>query len=237
MAKRRPLRKRLRKLEVRLQRNPRLQRAVRAVYARYVRLVERSTRWTHLGLEAWGPQGNREPVIYCAWHARLACTPFIGPLTGRTCKVLASDHADGQIVVELLRGMGIEPILVQTSRSKTGSMRAALAALRAGDTLGITPDGPLGPPQRSKHGAVILAGLSGAPIVPVGYAARPAMRLPSWDRFVLPLPFGRGVLSTGAAFRIPREALQDEAAVEAACRRLDALIDAETARCEAALRG
>ncbi|WP_172329508.1 lysophospholipid acyltransferase family protein [Mangrovicoccus sp. HB161399] len=235
MAKRVPLKKRLRRLEVRIQRDPRFQRAVRNGYARYIRFVERTVRWTYLGLDAWGPGGERGPIIFCAWHARLACTPYVGPLTGRHAKVLVSDHADGQIVVELLKAVGVDPILVQTSRSKTGSVRASLEALRAGYTLGITPDGPLGPPERSKPGAVILAGLSGVPIVPLGYAARPALRLPSWDRFVMPLPWGRGVMSAGPPILIGRDAL-DEASVDAACRRLDAALSAEVARCEAALR-
>ncbi|WP_138468404.1 lysophospholipid acyltransferase family protein [Poseidonocella sp. HB161398] len=235
MAKRSPLQKRLRRLEVRIQRNPRVQRAVRNGYARYIRFVERTTRWQYLGLDAWGPEGNRDPMIFCAWHARLACTPFVGPLIGRKAKVLVSDHADGQIIAELLRAVGFEPILLQTSRSKTGSLRAALHELRAGGTLGMTPDGPMGPPERSKPGAIILAGLSGVPIVPLGYAARPAIRLPSWDRFVLPLPWGRGVMSAGPPLSIGRDELGEEA-VEAACRRLDAALDAEVARCEAALK-
>ncbi len=236
MAKRVPLKKRLRRLEVRLQRNPRVQRMIRGGYARYIRFVERTTRWTYLGLDDWGPDGDRGPVIYCSWHSCLAATPFAGQLTGRTAKVLVSDHADGQIIVELLKAVGVEPILVQTSRSKTASVRASLEVLRAGGTLGITPDGPMGPAGQSKPGAVIIAGMSGAPMVPLGYAARPAIRLPSWDRFLLPLPFGRAVMSAGPPLHVERRQMGD-AAVEAACRRLDEALDAEVARCEAALKG
>jgi hypothetical protein len=50
-----------------------------------------------------------------------------------------------------------------------------------------------------------LAGLSGAPVVPVGAMLRPSRRLGTWDRLIFPFPFGRGVLVLGAPISVPRE--------------------------------
>lgn len=40
----------------------------------------------------------------------------------------------------------------------------------------------------------MLAKLTGAPVLMVGLACRPCIRLPSWDSTVLPLPFGRAAM-------------------------------------------
>jgi hypothetical protein len=48
----------------------------------------------------------------------------------------------------------------------------------------------------------------------------------SWDRFLLPLPFGRGVYAWGEAIEVPRDA--DAPAREAARRELEDRLNALT---------
>jgi hypothetical protein len=73
---------------------------------------------------------------------------------------------------------------------------------------------------------VSLAATTGAPIVPLGVAARPAQRLRSWDRFMVPAPFARCAVVFGPAVRVGRD--DDREAVRAVVER--ALQDAtETA--------
>jgi lysophospholipid acyltransferase (LPLAT)-like uncharacterized protein len=43
----------------------------------------------------------------------------------------------------------------------------------------------------------MLAQLSGAPLVPMSYAARRAWYLDSWDRFMIPKPFTRVAIAIG----------------------------------------
>ncbi len=83
----------------------------------------------------------------------------------------------------------------------------------------ITPDGPRGPVHQFKPGPVLLAQLSGKPILPISIAASPCIRFRTWDRFELPLPFSRIVIAYGEPVRIPRgvdtgrlASLQDEMA-------------------------
>src|ERR1700682_2061333 len=47
--------------------------------------------------------------------------------------------------------------------------------------IAVTPDGPRGPRRTVQPGLVYLAGLTGLPIVPVGFAYRGAWRMNSWD--------------------------------------------------------
>jgi hypothetical protein len=68
----------------------------------------------------------------------------------------------------------------------------------------ITPDGPRGPVHEFKPGPVLLAQLSGKPMVPISIAASPCLRFRTWDRFELPLPFSRVVIAYGEPVRIPR---------------------------------
>jgi hypothetical protein len=68
----------------------------------------------------------------------------------------------------------------------------------------LTPDGPKGPLHEFKPGAVMLAQLTGKPILPVSVAASRAFRFPTWDRFELPLPFSRVVIAYGEPVKMPR---------------------------------
>jgi len=88
----------------------------------------------------------------------------------------------------------------------------------------ITPDGPRGPRFKFKPGALLLAQMSGRPILPMSYAASHAWLI-KWDRFVIPMPFSRIAIAIGAPRYVPRvtdaatlERLQGE--VEEELRRL-----------------
>jgi hypothetical protein len=80
-------------------------------------------------------------------------------------------------------------------------------------------DGPRGPARRSKIGVVGLARLTGVPITPFVLSARPRLRLRSWDRTLLPMPFARVVCRFGEPIAVPRDA--DPEREEQLCRELD----------------
>jgi len=93
----------------------------------------------------------------------------------------------------------------------------------------ITPDGPRGPRRQAAPGVAQLAALSGAALVPVGAASTRHRRLPSWDRMMLPLPFGRGVLVCGPPIRVARG--EADAALPGIAAALDAAAAAADAAC------
>jgi lysophospholipid acyltransferase (LPLAT)-like uncharacterized protein len=68
----------------------------------------------------------------------------------------------------------------------------------------ITPDGPRGPVHEFKPGAVMLAQITGKPILPISIAASRTWRFRTWDQFELPLPFSRVVIAYGEPVRMPR---------------------------------
>jgi predicted PurR-regulated permease PerM len=86
-------------------------------------------------------------------------------------------------------------------------------------------------------GAVLVAGLLYGPgprVLALMNRGLHKIRLKTWDRFIVPLPFSRGVLAVGDGFTPDRR--MTDAEMAAACDRLSAMITDLTDRCEAALR-
>ena len=112
-----------------------------------------------------------------------------------------------------LEGSGIEPVALP--RDGAGNPAAGLKemarALREGWTIGIALDGPHGPARVSRPGALWLARLSGKPLVVIGAAARPAVRVPRWDHHLVPLPAARIAIVYGEPIMVERGAEIDEA--------------------------
>ena len=77
----------------------------------------------------------------------------------------------------------------------------------------MTPDGPRGPRMRISDGIVQAAKLAGVPIFPLTYSSSRRRVFGSWDRFVLPFPFSKGVFSWGDPIHVPRD--MDDAGLEA----------------------
>lgn len=201
--------------------------------AQYIRLVWRTGRWRIEGdgeAERMFEQGK--PLIIATWHGRLLMTPF-GWRHSAKSHVLVSAHRDGQLIARTLAHFNARTITGSTRRGGAGALRKLYRLMQQGGAVGITPDGPRGPRMRVSPGIIHLARLSGAPIFPLAYSARPRHVFETWDRFILPLPFGRGVFLWGTPMTVAREA--DEAAVEAARRTLEDRLNELTNLADAAL--
>ena len=124
----------------------------------------------------------------------------------RLARVLASRSRDGELVARWVQRFGLVGRARLVVARRAQALRALAAAVRAGEDVAVVPDGPRGPAERVQPGVVALAALTGAPVVPFGFSARPARRLHSWDRFMVPLPFARAAVVFGAAAAVSREA-------------------------------
>jgi lysophospholipid acyltransferase (LPLAT)-like uncharacterized protein len=201
--------------------------------AHYIRLVWLTGRWRVEGdAEAVRLFEQGKPLIMATWHGRLLMTPFGWRHSGRS-HVLVSAHRDGQLIARTLAHFGTRIISGSTRRGGADALRKLHRLMQEGGAVGITPDGPRGPRMRVSPGIVQLARLSGAPIFPLAYSARPRHVFETWDRFILPLPFCRGVFLWGAPMTVPREA--DDDAVEAARQALEDRLNELTHRADAAL--
>lgn len=78
----------------------------------------------------------------------------------------------------------------------------------------LTPDGPRGPIYQVQQGILFLAQKTGLPIIPVGTALSHKIKVGSWDRMRVPLPFGKTALTYGKAFYVTKETNFEEVAKE-----------------------
>lgn len=215
----------------RLLRHPRAQSAFGFLIAAYIRLVWSTGRWRVVDRHRPGEllRGDR-CFIGVFWHERLVMMPFSWSGVDRPFRMLISRHADGEIVARAIARFGLKSVRGSRRQGAGQALREMLRALRSGDCIGITPDGPRGPARTAHEGALALARLADAPILPVAFAARPAIRLGTWDRLVVPLPFARGVILWGAPITVVPQT--DVATIERQRGELAAALDRVTAEAD-----
>jgi lysophospholipid acyltransferase (LPLAT)-like uncharacterized protein len=138
---------------------------------------------------------------------------------GRPICILLSQHRDGEIAARVAARWGVRTVRGSATRGGVAGFLSLVRAYRRGDSLAVVPDGPRGPCYVAKVGIVELAKITGAPIIPVSYAADRVKRLRSWDRLLIPLPFARVIVAVGEPIVVTRHA--DDGAVEAHRRRLE----------------
>lgn len=170
-----------------------------------------------------------QPFIYVLWHGRLL------PLTyyhrGRDIVTIISRSRDGEHIARVVERWGYEVIRGSSSRGGTDALRQLVRRIRAGHDLAITPDGPRGPRQKMKPGALLAAQLSGAPIVPLSGGCDRAWWFEGWDRFLVPKPFATVRLAYGKPHVIPRDA--DDAELERRGAALEETLDRLTEEVDA----
>ena len=178
-------------------RSDRLRRVLCYSIHLYIRLVYLTNRWSVEGAEH--PLRLRDagrPFILAFWHGRLMMIPMawqrLAPI-----HMLISAHRDGRIIADSVAHFGVQTVTGSTRRGGSAALRSMVKSLAAGDCVGITPDGPAGPAMVASAGIVNVARLSGAPIVPVTFAASWRRTMRSWDRMQIALPFGRGAFIWG----------------------------------------
>lgn len=172
----------------------------------YIRFARITSRWRVLGREI--PEGfwsREEPFILALWHGRLMMMPYSWRRK-KPIDFLISFHRDGDMVARTIGHFGLGSIRGSSKKGGASALKSMVRALRQGTWIGIAPDGPTGPRMRASEGIVSVARLSGVPILPATCAASRRIVLGSWDRFLIPLPFSRGIFSWGEPIRVPRDA-------------------------------
>lgn len=145
--------------------------------------------------------------IYCFWHqCVLPCTVYF---RSTHATILVSRSFDGELVTRVLRLFGFRTVRGSSSRSARQGLLGLMRVIEDGTPAIFTADGPRGPVYRTKMGPVKLAQLTGAPIGAFHLQPERAWALRSWDRFLVPKPFTRIVVSWSRYTRVPAD-LQPE---------------------------
>lgn len=194
------------------------QRLAGEALAAWLKLVAGTSRFTENPVGLTDARSVEQPFIVAMWHGQHFLVPFMN--RGRKpYRILISRSGDGEINAVAVRRLGLDLIRGSGARPKRQWRKGGAAALRAlvdsleeGVSVGLTADIPRTGGIAGK-GIVMLARLSGRPIVPVAVATSNLIRLNSWDKAVVNLPFSRGAFVIGDIITVPRDA--DDTLMEA----------------------
>lgn len=165
--------------------------------------------------------------IYAFWHESL-----LAPIAFRHVRVhvLISLHADGELITQACRHLGVGVVRGSTTRGGGQGLLGLVHSTEDSHPV-LMPDGPRGPRRKVQPGIIMLASRTGVPIVPLGVGFTWSWRAKSWDRFALPLPFSRVTAVAGAPLHVPPDL--DRAGIEQYRQRLETEFLEATGRAEA----
>ena len=220
-----------------------------SIFAGYSKLVFHTLRMTVEGAEqaeaVWAR--GRETgagAILCFWHSRIPMSPLSWPqdlARRQDMRALISRSNDGEFIARTVEKLGF-PSIRGSSAKKTDlaknkhgeqAFRDMVKWVKDGGGVAITPDGPRGPAEHMEKGTPSLARVTGAPVIFVGLAAKPCVRLGSWDNTMIPLPFAKAAMvwdgPTGAGRGDDPDRLAEDWAdrLSAVTRRAEALVGLE----------
>lgn len=167
-----------------------------------------------------GDQG----FILTLWHGHIFY--FFHHWRNHNISLLISPSKDGDFLANLARRMGYSVVRGSTYKSPISAGRSLIKILRKNQGIIVVADGSRGPRHKAQAGALQLAGITGASVIPMAYGARRKIEFNSWDRFILPLPFTRITLNFGVPIRVPRNAddrviKKKQAELEESLQRID----------------
>jgi lysophospholipid acyltransferase (LPLAT)-like uncharacterized protein len=190
--------------------HPAWRRLAPALARGLVRVILSATRKSLHG----DPEGkalfqSEAPVIFAVWHGHLLASLYLSRIFARLkppIVLMASPSRDGEFIAEVARGLGF--LVCPGSRRKGGfqALQQLAAYVRQGHSAGLAADGSRGPARVVQKGVLYLARETQTPILPLAAASSRRITLNTWDRFEVPLPFGRCVLLVDAPLRISSEA-------------------------------
>ncbi|RXK12522.1 hypothetical protein CP965_08025 [Halarcobacter mediterraneus] len=136
---------------------------------------------------------DKESFIVAFWHGELLMQPFnyqkLKP-SGRVSAMI-SEHKDGEAITKTVEYLGIGSIRGSSTRGGAKALIGALKELKNNNDIAITPDGPKGPRHSVADGIVAISKKSNARILIFNCKANKYWQFNSWDKFIVPKPFGK----------------------------------------------
>jgi rhomboid protease GluP len=198
------------------------------LYRAYLALVWRTSRIQDLGVAGVEEiRAAHAGVVTLLWHEEIVTAPYAYRRLGFRPHTLASVSDSGQLVTRVLESCGYRVFRGGSSRRRSRRRHTVLMEMaahmreRTDVIYGITVDGSHGPAYQMKWGGVVIARQTGRPIVLVRTWTRRNLRLRSWDRLAIPLPWNEIRLSMRGPYPVPADADTPEGFARF-CARLEA---------------
>lgn len=163
-----------------------------------MRLVYSTSKW-HFVLPAdlnGKDFAGFKSAIFAMWHDCLAFGPGIFKTNEKTA-ALVSPHSDGRLISSIILRFNFGIVEGSSNKNSGPALKKIIQKLSSGSNIVITPDGPRGPRHKIKGSTTALARKYASNLIPVTCSCTRFILLKSWDKLVMPLPFGQIVVLIG----------------------------------------
>jgi len=145
-----------------------------------------------------------EPFVLAMWHGQLLMQAlnYRKFKANGNIKVIVSEHRDGQTIRKVVSHLGVGALEGSSTRGGVKALLGAIKSLKNGIDVAITPDGPKGPIYEVADGIVAISNKTNAKILPCKIKASSYWQMKSWDKFLIPKPFGKIDFFIGEPFSI-----------------------------------
>ena len=187
---------------------------VRTIYI-YLKFVYLTSKWEFVWTDkALKKKFNTlDGALLAFWHNRLAFGMHILKNYDNVF-ALVSSHTDGKIITDVIRAMDYGVIEGSTNRNPTRAVRSIINSLTLGNKIVITPDGPRGPAYKINSTITKIAYKYNKPLIPISCMATKYFMLNSWDKMILPKPFGKIIVTIGTSIKLSGNVANDDRLLE-----------------------
>lgn len=215
----------------------------RRLIASLIYVLVRLLAWTYkieaVGLENCRAAQELSPsgaYILAFWHEHILTTVI--SQSDVSYRALVSDSWDGRVIARSLRGFGYKPVYGSQIRNgiDKGGLRALMSLIRyakSGEPIAVAVDGSIGPRREVKSGIIQVASKAEVPIVSHAAYAKSFWALKTWDRFKIPKPFSKVVVSYGKPLSVSRPISRAE--MPSLQRQVQSEIDAQERQAKRAI--
>jgi lysophospholipid acyltransferase (LPLAT)-like uncharacterized protein len=150
----------------------------------------------------------KQPCIWAFWHRCIIPIAWYG--RGRGIVVMNTTAFDGQWTRKVIEWLGFGTAQGSSSRGGLRGLNVMAERIREGLDCAFTIDGPRGPRYVAKVGPVLLARMTGAPIMVFHVGVDRGKTIEkTWDHFLLPSLCARAILIGGEPIYVPQDADAD----------------------------
>ena len=146
-----------------------------------------------------------KPIMVCVWHGRLLFPSWYIRLKTTNLHAIASRHTDAEIMARILNNWGYGLIRGSTRKGGKAVVQKMAEVFKNAGIVAVTNDGPKVPPLIAKAGSTGLALKYNVQIITITGSATKYWQMKSWDRFMLPKPFGKIQLIVSPPLNITEE--------------------------------
>ena len=169
---------------------------------------------------------SNKPFIPVYWHQNHVYGAYLMlklKKRGVNIGFLISPSADGDMSAKIAQSWGTVAIRGSSTRTGAKALRDLYLAITKDNISPVnTSDGPTGPIHVFKPGAIMLAQLTQSKLVPVSYTASKYWQLKSWDKFIIPKPFSKIVITIGKPVEVDKTLSAEE--LNATCKLMQSLL-------------